>query len=292
MDKSKDHIPTYKEITASKPGSDPAFPSIDDSGNEYEANISDSSFDSLNDAFETSYNFRFEEPDGSVIPSFPRSIPTLVRREDSRRKDAREKRRQRKEGEMEKKREEVKRLKTLKMKEIRRKLDMIGREGGLLDSNLKGKGKAITRGDKVEGGKIRDALKEFDLEGDWDPEKHDQQMANLYDGVEDEEDVGEIDEDGKPIWEDDIDIGPVVNKKDEKKKKKRKKRGGEDEEDLGVDVDAMDVLIHKTELSAGEEWDGTEEMRKRKFDEYMEEIYNYEFNDMVCVTWKKRSLQY
>jgi len=86
-----------------------------------------------------------------------------------------------------------------------------------------------------------------------------------------------------------------VNEKDEKKKKKkRKKMGGEDEEDLGVDVDATDadVLIHKTELNAEEEWDGTEEMRKRKFDEYMEEIYNYEFNDMVCVTWKKRSLQY
>jgi len=189
---------------------------------------------------------------------------------------------------MERKKEEVRRLKTLKMKEIRRKLDMIGREGGLLDSNLKGKGKAVKREDEVEGGNLRDALKEFDLEGDWDPEKHDQQMASLYDGVGDEADVGEIDEDGKPIWKDDIDIGPAVNEKDKNKKTKRKKRDGEDE-DLGVDVDAMDadVLTHKKELSAEEEWDGTEEMRKRKFDEYMEEIYNYEFNDLVCVTWKK-----
>jgi len=192
---------------------------------------------------------------------------------------------------MEKKKEEVRRLKTLKMKEIRRKLDMIGREGGLLNSNLKGKGKAV-RWDEVEGEKTRDALKDFDLEGDWDPEKHDQQMASLYDGVGDEEDVGEIDEDGKPIWEDDIDIGPVVNEKDKKRKKERKKTSGEDEEDLGVDVGAMDadVLTHKKELSAEEEWDGTEEMRKRKFDEYMEEIYNYEFNDMVCATRKSTVL--
>jgi len=193
---------------------------------------------------------------------------------------------------MEKKREEVRRLKTLKMKEIRRKLDMIGREGGLLNSNPTDKGKTIRWEDEVEGEKIHDALKEFDLDGDWDPEKHDQQMASLYDGMGDEEDTGGIDEDGKPMWENDIDIGPAVNEKDKKKKKKRKKKDGKDEEDLGVDVDAMDtdVLSHKKELVTEEEWDGTEEMRKRKFDEYMEEIYNYEFNDMVCVTRKSAVL--
>ncbi|KAJ3562423.1 hypothetical protein NP233_g9584 [Leucocoprinus birnbaumii] len=42
-----------------------------------------------------------------------------------------------------------------------------------------------------------------------------------------------------------------------------------------------DVIAYKKELGEEEEWDGTEEMRKRKLDEYMEEIYNLEFNDMV-----------
>lgn len=30
-----------------------------------------------------------------------------------------------------------------------------------------------------------------------------------------------------------------------------------------------------------EEWDGTDEMRKRKLDEYMEDLYKLEFNDIV-----------
>lgn len=30
-----------------------------------------------------------------------------------------------------------------------------------------------------------------------------------------------------------------------------------------------------------EEWDGSEEMRKRKLDEYMNELYGMEFNDIV-----------
>lgn len=32
-----------------------------------------------------------------------------------------------------------------------------------------------------------------------------------------------------------------------------------------------------------EEWDGTEEMRKRKLDEYMDELYGLEFNDIVSI---------
>jgi protein KRI1 len=68
--------------------------------------------------------------DAAVITSYPRNLPSLVRREDASRKEARERRKQRKEDELSKKREEVKLLKKLKMKEIRAKLERIGREGG------------------------------------------------------------------------------------------------------------------------------------------------------------------
>ncbi len=68
--------------------------------------------------------------DAAEIKSYPRNIPSLVRREDTTRKDARERRKTRKEEELQKKKEEVRRLKSLKMKEIRAKLDRIGREGG------------------------------------------------------------------------------------------------------------------------------------------------------------------
>ncbi len=91
---------------------------------------SDASFESLNDHFEASYNFRFEEPGADRIPTFPRNLPNTVRRQDSTRKDARARKQERKEAELEQKREEVRRLKNLKMKEIRKKLEMIGKEGG------------------------------------------------------------------------------------------------------------------------------------------------------------------
>lgn len=35
-------------------------------------------------------------------------------------------------------------------------------------------------------------LQELDLEGDWDPSKHDAQMADLYDGNDAGDDVGGI----------------------------------------------------------------------------------------------------
>jgi protein KRI1 len=206
---------------------------------------------------------------------------------------------------MEKKREEVKRLKALKMREIRRKLEVIGREWGILGAKSSGKGKDKALewdDDDDEEGAMGNALNELDLEGDWDPEKHDQQMAGLYGGDGDNEggwqDHVEVDNDGKPIWKDDIDIGdipmsddgeenivPVSDNKDRRKKKKKKKGGNDDYEDVGVDIDAMDADVQaiKKELGEEEDWDGTEEMRKRKLDEYMEEIYNLDFNDMVRV---------
>jgi protein KRI1 len=120
------------------------------------------------------------------------------------------------------------------------------------------------------------AFQELDLEGDWDPDAHDRQMSSIFQ-MEDEG----PDED-KPDWDDDIDIDDIIplhteGFADQKgKKKKRKKKETKEEEDE-VDVDAMDADITQPE----EEWDGTEEMRKRKLDEYMDELYGLEFNDMV-----------
>lgn len=54
--------------------------------------------------------------------------------------------------------------------------------------------------------------------------------------------------------------------------------------DVGVDVDDMDAEGAPAELPGpgnDEEWDGTEEMRKRKLDEYMDELHGLEFNDIV-----------
>jgi protein KRI1 len=244
--------------------------------------LSDTSFESLASHFEASYNHRFEEPGAATIASFPRILPSVVRRQDTTRKEARERRKERKEEEFRKRQEEVKRMKALKMREIKRKLDMVGREGGL--KNIGG-----------DDGFVDEALQGLDLEGDWDPENHDRQMAELFDEaaeVVDDDDV-ELDQDGKPNWDDDIDIGDIAlpdddavvfhgnsGKSKKEKKKKKKKKDDEDMDEGAVDIDAMDADAEFRQ-DDDEDWDGTEEMRKRKLNEYMDEVYGLDFNDIV-----------
>lgn len=268
IDRSAKRLPTYKEITESKGKKDKGKARADtpmdvdeEQRSESEADdeganeeIDEDEFDEVADRFESSYNFRFEEPGADQIPRFPRNLTSTVRREESSRKAERERRKARKEEELLKKREEVKRLKALKMKEIREKLERIGKEGGK----------------KLEE---TEALQELDLDSDWDPEKHDKQMSKIYGADEPDPD------EEKPTWDDDIDITDIVpEESSSKKKKKKKKKKDEPEMEDGVDVDEMDADVVRDD----EEWDGTEEMRKRKLDEYMDELYGLEFNDMVA----------
>ena len=309
IDRSTGHVPTYGEITfppgeerrkkkgkAKAEPQDDSEPDAEDFGSIDEEMdtglLSDTSFESLASHFEASYNHRFEEPGAATIASFPRILPSVVRRQDTTRKEARERRKERKEDVRRKRQEEVKRMKALKMREIKRKLERIGREGGL---------KKIDRGN-AEDEFVDEALKELDLEGEWDPEKHDRQMAGLFDrgagsAGDDDAWAGEFDDDvefdeGKPKWEDEIDLGDIAipdddagtfdadsRKSKKEKKKKKKKKDDEDEDDGAVDIDAMDADAEPQQED--EEWDGTEEMRKRKLNEYMDEVYGLDFNDIV-----------
>ena len=98
-------------------------------------------------------------------------------------------------------------------------------------------------------------------------------MSKIY-GADEAEEMN----DEKPTWDDDIDITDIVPEdSSSKKKKKKKKKKGEPEVEDGVDIDEMDADVVKDD----EEWDGTEEMRKRKLEEYMDEVYGLDFNDMV-----------
>ncbi|KAJ7270108.1 hypothetical protein B0H12DRAFT_1216172 [Mycena haematopus] len=274
IDRSSKRVPTYGEVTSqkkekAKAKAQPADDREDaDAGEGEDDTDEEEVFDDIVDRFESSYNFRFEEADGSEIKTYPRTLPSLVRREDTTRKDARERRRQRKEEELAKRKEEVRRLKGLKVKEIRARLERAGVATGGAES-----------------------LQELgiDLDAPWDPEAHDRQMASLYalNGGD-----AESDEEGgdKPVWED-VDIGDIPMspggstakvEKTKKKKEKKKKKGTEDD-DGGVDVDAMDAdaLPARGTGDDDEEWDGTEEMRKRKLDEWMDEVYALDFNDIV-----------
>ncbi|KAJ7188861.1 Krr1-domain-containing protein [Mycena filopes] len=272
IDRSSKRVPTYGEVTSqSKKGKAKAQPADDATGSGGDDETDEEEvFDDIVDRFESSYNFRFEETEGTEIKSYPRNLPSLVRREDTTRKDARERRKQRKEEELAKRKEEVRRLKGLKVKEIRARLERAG----------------VATGDAQ-------TLEELgiDLDAPWDPEAHDRQMAGLYalnGGDEEDVDPAEFEDDGeKPTWGEEVDMGDIrmspeagSSRVEKKKKKKKKKKGGE-EEDAGVDVDAMDADAVRAPGDDDEEWDGTEEMRKRKLDEWMDEVYALDFNDLV-----------
>ncbi|KAG5731772.1 Protein kri1 [Termitomyces sp. T112] len=265
IDRSTKHIPTYGEIISTnskkknKDGEDTEFAFHDEENDSEDfptedPDLDEDDFEEIVDRFESSYNFRFEEPDAGIIPTYPRNLPSLARREDTTRKEARERRKQRKAEELQKKKEEVKRLKGLKMKEIRARLERIGREGGK----------------SVEHNK---ALQGLDLDADWDSAAHDRQMAELY---HDDDDV----DNEKPQWDEDIDIGdiPVDDAEPTKQKKKKKKKAKGEDDEVGVDVDDMDADVKGND---NKEWDGTEEMRKRVLNEYMDEIHGLDFNDLV-----------
>ncbi|KAI6168731.1 KRI1-like family C-terminal-domain-containing protein [Pisolithus thermaeus] len=273
IDRTNRRIPTYAEIVdSSNPSKSTLGVESETKDEENERTFSDEeSFDDLVDAFESSYNFRFEEPDGALIVSHPRNVSS-VRRESTTRKEARQRKKERKDAEKkEEKKVELARLKDLQAKELRRKLERISAEGGLKDD-------------------VKKALVDLDLDAPWDPEKHEKQMAALY-SVDLDDDVDAE----KPTWEDDIDIDDImppsgsiskeVLKKIKKRERKKAKRKGDDSDvDDGVDMDAMDADVDGGDLEEAdrEEWDGTEEMRKRKVDQYMEDVVNrLGFNDIV-----------
>jgi protein KRI1 len=138
---------------------------------------------------------------------------------------------------------------------------------------------------------VRAALEALDLDGDWDADAYDQQMAAV---LTETDGVGPDGSDKKPTWDDDIDIDDIdppsqddarssaAKERKKAKKKERKKRMREDEADA-IDVDDMDADApgHSGTRWDEVEWDGTEEMRKHVLDQYMEELYELEFNDMV-----------
>lgn len=142
-DKGDDRIPTYDEIVQED---------VDDSEEEGE------SFLEKQEDFERSYNFRFEEPDAQKVKTYPRNIATSVRTKDDSRKRKREEVKQRKEKEKEQKREQLKQLKNLKRNEIMEKLKKL---------------QELTGNEQL-------AFNDVDLDGDFDPQQHDQLMQKVF----------------------------------------------------------------------------------------------------------------
>ncbi|XP_054616537.1 protein KRI1 homolog isoform X2 [Dunckerocampus dactyliophorus] len=160
-DDDEERIPTYEEVVQDD---------VADSEEEGEV------FLERQEDFERSYNFRFEEPDAQQVKTYPRNIATSVRSKDDRRKRKREEVRERKEREKQQKREQLKQLKNLKRNEIMEKLQKL---------------RELTGNDEL-------AFSQADLEGDFDPQHHDQLMQKFFG----DEYYGEQEEE-KPQFEDD-----------------------------------------------------------------------------------------
>ncbi|KAG8006457.1 Protein KRI1-like protein [Nibea albiflora] len=138
-----ERIPTYDEVVQDD---------VDDSEEEGET------FLERQDDFERQYNFRFEEPGAQEVKTYPRSIATSVRSKDDRRKRKREEVKERKEKEKEQKREQLKQLKNLKRNEIMEKLKKL---------------QELTGNEQL-------AFSQGDLEGEFDPQQHDQLMQKFF----------------------------------------------------------------------------------------------------------------
>lgn len=119
----------------------------------------------MSNEFESVYNFRYEEPGaGQQIMGYSRNISSL-RKPDDRRKQKRKEKKERKAEERLRMEEELKLLKSWKRKEILEKLKKI----------------------QQVSGNHRVTDESLDLEAEFDPEKHDKCMEELFDEKYDDE---------------------------------------------------------------------------------------------------------
>ena len=132
------------------------------------------------------------------------------------------------------------------------------------------------------------ALQDLDLEGDWDPDAHDRQMAGIYA----QDDDGGFHDEEKPTWDDDIDIDdivpPMASSSKKKRDKKDRKKGKADVDEDGDYEMGEGGEVYGEDEEWDEEWDGTEETRKKKLQEYMDSLLELEFNDVVSVNSLQR----
>ncbi|KAM9843400.1 protein KRI1 homolog [Aulostomus maculatus] len=273
--KDDERIPTYDEVVQDD---------LEDSEEEGET------FLQQQEDFERRYNFRFEEPAAEQIKTYPRNIVSSVRSKDDRRKCKREEMKARKKKEKQLKQEQLKQLKNLKRNEIMEKLKRL---------------QELTGNEEL-------AFSQADLEGDFDPQQHDQLMKKFfgdeyYGGEEDEKpqfddddeleehwnwDMWTVEEQEKyregeeeydalePHCEDqgfimDADFDPNQQTTSKKKKKERKKMKRDDVLQMGKKKKKSvfaDVISKHKPMFNPQE---------KSFEQYLDEYYKLDYEDII-----------
>lgn len=170
----------------------------------------------MSNEFESVYNFRYEEPgSGQQIMGYSRSISSL-RKPDDRRKQKRKEKKERKAEERLRMEEELKLLKSWKRKEIIEKLKKIQEVSG--------------------NGRISD--ERLDLEAEFDPEKHDKCMEELFDDKYDHE-------------EESLSLSEILENNDEESGESRDKEMSRRE---GVEKHDKDKPLEEENREDDEEW--------------------------------------
>ncbi|CAO3639017.1 unnamed protein product [Cunninghamella blakesleeana] len=217
------------------------------------------------DRFESKYNFRYEEPGSTDIITHAREVPGSVRRKESKRKRQREKLKAKKQALKEQKLEELKRLKNEKRKEIHERLLEI---------------------QKITGTGVT-GFENIDLEGDFDPEKYDEQMSKMFN---DDYYEGTDQDNVKPIFDDldddfnyendnnnneeedimmDADYLPGGEKYEEQQNKKNKGKGKGKATDYGSTSDSFNNNNKDKNI------------KDKEYNKLMDEYYSLDFEDVI-----------
>ncbi|XP_056127825.1 protein KRI1 homolog [Rhinichthys klamathensis goyatoka] len=278
-EEEEERIPTYNELTQDD---------MDDSEDEGE------SFLHKQEDFERQYNFRFEEPDAGKVKTYPRNIATSVRSKDDTRKRKREEVKERKKKEKEQKQQQLKELKNLKRAEIMDKLKHL---------------QELTGNEQL-------AFNDVDLQGDFDPQQHDQLMQKFfgdeYYGEEEEEKPHfDADDDLEENWNWDTWVGKEENEEEEQNtmeednqpncedpdfimdadydpsqqpvsKKKRKKVREEKKKKTKEDAPLMGKKRKKSLFSEIiNKNKPVFDPKEKTFEQYLDEYYKLDFEDII-----------